>query len=73
MAKRTYHPKSETRKTHGFRKRMATSSGRKIVQKRRRQGRKDAFSLMFPRSKRLARSDSRVRRLRGARRVLSFY
>jgi large subunit ribosomal protein L34 len=40
MTKRTYQPKKRKRaKTHGFRKRTATSSGRKIVQKRRRIGR----------------------------------
>ena len=38
--KRTYQPKKRKRaKTHGFRARTATSSGRKIVQKRRRAGR----------------------------------
>ncbi|MEK7060394.1 MAG: 50S ribosomal protein L34 [Patescibacteria group bacterium] len=41
MAKRTYQPKKRKRaKTHGFRSRAKTSSGRKIVQKRRRIGRK---------------------------------
>jgi len=41
MAKRTYQPKKRKRaKTHGFRTRTKTSSGRKIVQKRRRIGRK---------------------------------
>jgi len=41
MAKRTYQPKKRKRaKTHGFRTRSKTASGRKIVQKRRRIGRK---------------------------------
>jgi large subunit ribosomal protein L34 len=41
MAKRTYQPKKRKRaKTHGFRKRMKTSSGKKIVRNRRRAGRK---------------------------------
>ncbi|HEY4500741.1 MAG TPA: 50S ribosomal protein L34 [Candidatus Paceibacterota bacterium] len=41
MSKRTYQPKKRKRaKTHGFRVRSKTSSGRKIVQKRRRIGRK---------------------------------
>ncbi|MBU6214328.1 50S ribosomal protein L34 [Patescibacteria group bacterium] len=41
MAKRTYQPKKRKRaKTHGFLSRSATPSGRKIVQARRRVGRK---------------------------------
>ncbi len=41
MAKRTYQPKKRKRaKTHGFRSRMKTASGKKIVRKRRRIGRK---------------------------------
>lgn len=46
--KRTFQPHNTRRsRTHGFRARMATSAGRKVINNRRRKGRKRLGTYVF--------------------------
>ena len=62
MPKQTYQPKKRKRmRTHGFRARMETRSGRNVLKRRRRKGRQKLIAVELGGSKRINWKESAQR------------